>query len=124
MLRRVDSVFAAVTWIVAALVVVMLLFGPAIVAHDRPASASAASPYGAPAVDGKQIFIGNCGSCHTLAAAGTSGQLGPNLDQVSLSQSQVAAQVRSGGGSMPPFAGKLSDAQIRGVAAFVAGNHQ
>ena len=30
--------------------------------------------------DGESIFIQNCGGCHTLAAAGTSGTVGPNLD--------------------------------------------
>ena len=129
MLERVDKVFAVVTWLAAAVVVVMLLFGPALIAHDR---ASAASPYrppatpsahGATAVDGNKVFTSNCGSCHTLAAAGTTGQVGPNLDQVSLTATQVASQVRQGGGSMPAFAGKLSDAEIQAVAAFVAASH-
>jgi cytochrome c oxidase subunit 2 len=31
------------------------------------------------AIDAKQIFTTNCGSCHTLADAGTSGATGPNL---------------------------------------------
>jgi mono/diheme cytochrome c family protein len=29
---------------------------------------------------GKELFIANCGSCHTLADAGTEGKIGPNLD--------------------------------------------
>jgi len=122
-LERVDKAFAIVTWLVAGLVVVMLLFGPALVAHDAAGGATGVSPYGGSAVDGKQVFVNSCGSCHTLAAAGTSGQLGPNLDQVSLSAAQVASQVRQGGGSMPAFAGQLSDAEIRAVAAFVAASH-
>ena len=128
MLERVDKVFAVVTWLAAAVVVVMLLFGPALIAHDQANTASGASPYGPPApaptaVDGNQVFTSNCGSCHTLAAAGTTGQIGPNLDQVSLTATQVASQVRQGGGSMPAFAGKLSDAEIQAVAAFVAASH-
>lgn len=33
--------------------------------------------------EGKTIFtgVGGCGSCHTLAAAGTTGTVGPNLDE-------------------------------------------
>ena len=30
--------------------------------------------------DGKELFVAKCGSCHTLADAGTKGQIGPNLD--------------------------------------------
>ena len=29
---------------------------------------------------GKQLFQEKCGSCHTLADAGTQGKIGPNLD--------------------------------------------
>ena len=29
---------------------------------------------------GQQLFTQNCGSCHTLTAAGTNGAVGPNLD--------------------------------------------
>ena len=29
---------------------------------------------------GKELFIASCGGCHTLANAGTKGQIGPNLD--------------------------------------------
>jgi mono/diheme cytochrome c family protein len=30
---------------------------------------------------GKELFVANCGSCHTLADAATAGTVGPNLDQ-------------------------------------------
>jgi mono/diheme cytochrome c family protein len=32
--------------------------------------------------DAKDLFATNCGPCHTLAAAGTDGVVGPNLDQL------------------------------------------
>ena len=37
---------------------------------------------GGEAPDGKQLFASNCGSCHTLADAGTNGTAGPKLDEV------------------------------------------
>ena len=35
---------------------------------------------GGDASRGKQLFVSKCGSCHTLADAGTQGAVGPNLD--------------------------------------------
>jgi cbb3-type cytochrome c oxidase subunit III len=70
--------------------------------------------------DGKKIFQAECASCHTLKAAGTTGTIGPNLDQLKPAESVVQHQVEVGGGVMPAFKGKLSDAQITAVAKFVA----
>jgi len=72
--------------------------------------------------DGKAIYTANCSSCHTLSAAGASGQIGPNLDTLKPSESRVSAQVNKGGGAMPAFAGQLSPAEIKAVAAYVASN--
>jgi cbb3-type cytochrome c oxidase subunit III len=72
--------------------------------------------------DGKKIFESQCSSCHTLKAANATGTVGPNLDQLKPSQPVVEHQVEVGGGGMPAFKGKLSDAQISAVAKFVADN--
>jgi mono/diheme cytochrome c family protein len=61
-----------------------------------------------------------CATCHTLKAAGASGQIGPNLDDLRPGYAQVLTKVQSGGGGMPSFARQLSAQQIRDVAAFVA----
>ncbi len=88
-------------------------------------AAAAGSGNAAPAqvgTDGKAIFQADCSSCHTLKAAGASGTIGPNLDQLKPSQSIVEHQVEVGGGVMPAFKGKLSDEQITAVASYVADN--
>jgi cytochrome c6 len=71
------------------------------------------------AAAGEPIFAENCGSCHTLEEAGTSGTVGPNLDESTLDQAAVVEQVTNGGGGMPPFQGQLSEEEIQNVAAFV-----
>jgi len=70
--------------------------------------------------DGKAIFKAECSSCHTLSAAGASGTVGPNLDQLKPKQATVVRQVTNGGAVMPAFKGKLTPAQIQAVATFVA----
>ncbi|HJU36148.1 MAG TPA: c-type cytochrome [Gaiellaceae bacterium] len=73
--------------------------------------------------DGAKIFKGaGCAGCHTLAAAGSTGTVGPNLDQLAAARSvaTVTHQVEVGGGLMPAFQGKLSAAQIQAVAQYVA----
>lgn len=84
------------------------------------ASLAAASGGTTRSTNGKTIFTSNCGSCHTLAAAGTNGTVGPNLDQLKPALARVKTQVTNGGAIMPAFEGKLTDAQITAVAKYVA----
>ena len=70
--------------------------------------------------DGKSIFTANCGSCHTLADAGTSGNVGPNLDGVKPTREKVVTQVTNGGGAMPAFKDTLDPQQIQAVADYVS----
>lgn len=88
-----------------------------------PAGKQSPIPAAANAAAGAKVFASaGCGSCHTLSAAGASGQIGPSLDALRPGFEQVRAKVESGGGGMPSFSGRLSEGQIRDVAAFVAKN--
>jgi len=73
-------------------------------------------------VAGKAVFLGasGCGACHTLADAGTSGTIGPNLDDSQPSSELAVDRVTNGQGSMPPFSSSLSEQQIADVAAYVS----
>ena len=71
--------------------------------------------------NGAAIFKGaGCSGCHTLAAAGATGTVGPNLDQLKPALARVVSQVTNGGAVMPAFKGKLSAAQIQAVARYVS----
>jgi len=73
------------------------------------------------AANGEQVFASaGCGGCHTLAAAGANGSVGPNLDDASPSSDKVVERVTNGEGVMPSFANELSAQQIQDVAAFVS----
>jgi mono/diheme cytochrome c family protein len=61
-----------------------------------------------------------CGSCHTLKAAGATGNIGPNLDTLKPSEPVVERQVTNGGAQMPAFKGQLTAAEIKAVAMFVS----
>jgi mono/diheme cytochrome c family protein len=69
---------------------------------------------------GKTVFTANCGTCHTLKEAGTSGTVGPNLDELEPDLATVEGQVESGGGGMPAFKGQLSAEEITDVATYVS----
>jgi mono/diheme cytochrome c family protein len=69
--------------------------------------------------DPKAIFAASCGSCHTLADAGTTGTVGPSLDESNVDVQAAAEQIANGGGGMPAFRGQLSDEQIRALAEYV-----
>ena len=76
-------------------------------------------PAGTGGNDPKLLFESNCGTCHTLADAGTSGKVGPNLNQAKPSLQKAMKQIANGGGGMPPFKGQLSDEQIKTLAEYV-----
>jgi mono/diheme cytochrome c family protein len=122
-LSAIDRVLAPLTWLAAAFAVIVLLVGPELIGAHKPASAAAgAGSSGAPP-SGQAVFASaGCAGCHTLAAAGANGTTGPDLDQAAPDAAAVAAIVRSGGGTMPSFQGRLSDAEIQAVAQYVADN--
>lgn len=113
MLRLLDRGLAVVSWVAAALVVVVLFAGPGLIGAKKSRAAGGTS--------GSAVFASaGCGGCHTLKAAGASGTVGPNLDQLRPSTATVSQIVRSGGGTMPSFSSQLSDAQIAAVASYVS----
>jgi len=87
---------------------------------STPAPTTSGSSAAKGSEEGKQVFVANCSTCHTLKAAGSNGMAGPNLDQLAPDEARVKAQVTNGGGGMPAFAGTLDPAQIDAVAAYVA----
>ena len=60
-----------------------------------------------------------CGVCHTLQAAGSTGDIGPNLDQLKAQMAQIIAVVTHGIGVMPPWEGILTFEEIEAVAYYV-----
>jgi mono/diheme cytochrome c family protein len=127
MLRLLDRGLAVISWIAAALVIVLLFAGPSLIGAKK--SGAAANPYGGAAnpsgagapPSGSAVFASaGCGKCHTLKAAGASGSVGPDLDQLRPTAATVSQIVQSGGGAMPSFSGKLSDAEIAAVASYVS----
>ena len=72
--------------------------------------------------EGKELFIANCESCHTLAAVQAHGVTGPNLDELGgLDRARVLRAIERGGtgtGRMPPELLSAEDAET--VAAYVA----
>jgi mono/diheme cytochrome c family protein len=70
--------------------------------------------------DGKSIFTTNCGSCHVLSDAGTTGSVGPNLDDSQPPKELVVDRVTNGQGAMPSFEDSLDAQQIEAVADYVA----
>lgn len=71
---------------------------------------------------GAEVYASaGCGGCHTLEEAGSSGNVGPNLDESQPDKPLVVDRVRNGKGLMPAFRDELSEEQIQNVAAYVVG---
>jgi cytochrome c553 len=71
--------------------------------------------------EGKQIFTQSCGTCHTLKDAGTSGNVGPVLDQLKPDKARVLNAIKNGGagsGAMP--ANIVTGSEAEAVATYVS----
>ena len=60
-----------------------------------------------------------CGVCHVLPAAGSDGQIGPNLDLLKLTEGRIIYTVVNGIGVMPAFEDTLTMEEIESVAYYV-----
>ncbi len=72
---------------------------------------------------GRQLFVKGatpaCAICHTLADAGSTGAVGPSLDELKPDVQRVAKAVKAGLGAMPPYP-QLSDEQVLALSRYVA----
>ena len=86
-------------------------------------AASAAAPKvggGGGGPDGEAVFAAaGCGGCHALEAAGSTGNVGPNLDDAKPPKELVIDRVTNGKGAMPSFADTYSPDEIAAVADYV-----
>jgi mono/diheme cytochrome c family protein len=101
-------------------------------ASGTPEAPNPGQPLSPAEMHGQQLFVQKCGSCHTFDAAGTVGQVGPNLDDIAIDQADILDAIKNGGGfhakgqeqgrsgNMPANLYTGKDAQD--VAAFVAAN--
>lgn len=110
-----SRLFSAGVWIAAVLALAM------------PAALGAAEAAGKMEL-GRKVFTQlaqpPCGLCHTLADAGTRGEIGVKLDDVKPDEERVIAAVRQGSGVMPRYEDKLTKEQIEAVAHYVAQSTQ
>ena len=82
--------------------------------------AAVEKPADIPKGPGQDLFVSNCGSCHTLAAAGTPGGVGPDLDSIPVDEQRGLAAIENGGtgsGQMP--ANLVQGEEAQQVAEYV-----
>jgi mono/diheme cytochrome c family protein len=92
---------------------------PETVEGTLPTDTGGAASEGDPA-NGKTLYASaGCGGCHTFSAAGSTGTVGPSLDDSDMDFDAAFQQIENGGGGMPAFGDRLSDQEIADVAAFV-----
>ncbi len=88
-------------------------------ARTTPQPAEPEQPLSPQQERGRDLFVDNCGSCHTLEAAGTQGAIGPDLDELRPDRERVLAAIEQGPGAMP--SNLVSGQEAEQVAEFVAG---
>jgi mono/diheme cytochrome c family protein len=96
-----------------------------------PQAPDTEQPLSAAEQHGRDLFVQHCGNCHTFDAAGTTGQLGPDLDNIAINEKDVLVAIKTGGGSHSRGAGGrtgnmpanlVTGEDAKDVAAFVAAN--
>jgi mono/diheme cytochrome c family protein len=96
-----------------------------------PLGGAAEQPLSPAQQHGQELFVAHCGSCHTFDAAGTVGQIGPNLGDIAINEADVLHAIRTGGGRHSHGAGGktgnmprnlVTGEDAQDVAAFVAAN--
>ncbi|NBD23764.1 c-type cytochrome [Paenibacillus glycinis] len=97
----------------------LLLAVPAVILMLGGCASSSKATVGS--ADTPQAFKSNCISCHGTDLQGRMGAT-TNLTKVGkrMTKEQIATQIKQGGGGMPAFSGKLSDAQIEELAAWLS----
>jgi mono/diheme cytochrome c family protein len=90
--------------------------------NDNDSNAKGGVKLTAGQTEGRELFTHNCGTCHTLSAANTSGRVGPNLDQLRPPEKLVLDAIDKGRargqGQMPSQL--LVGKEAEDVASFVA----
>lgn len=110
----------------AAMVAIGMIASP-LLAQQPAAPAPAQAPTADDKVDtaridhGRDIFTSwGCTSCHSLADAGSHGDVGPHLDGSNLTEAFITSRVTNGQGAMPAFGGQLTDKEIADLAYYIA----
>ncbi len=118
------------TFVIFGIVVLLLGVGIPAWAISQEGSEESAEQGAAHSEAGEDLFVTNCGTCHTLAEAGTDGVVGPNLDDLLAPPSatppdpatikpRVLSAIQNGvAGRMP--AGILAGDQADAVATYVS----
>jgi mono/diheme cytochrome c family protein len=119
------SVLAAVL-----LTLAIVIVGVISLDRDQPETSQAptAPPTAAGNGEGEEVdeqavesFVSNCGQCHTLAVAGTTGDVGPDLDAAVYDEQRVLTAIERGGrgsGQMP--ANLIEGPEAQSVAELIA----
>lgn len=93
---------------------------PETVEGENPAATQTQQASEGNAEEGKKIYAANgCGSCHALEDAGSSGTVGPNLDEAKPDLALAIERVTNGASPMPAFKDTLTEQQIVDVSTYV-----
>jgi mono/diheme cytochrome c family protein len=93
---------------------------PETVEGENPAATQTQPISEGDAENGKKLYAANgCGSCHVLEDAGSTGEVGPNLDESQPDLPLAIERITNGRSPMPAFKDTLTEQEIADVATYV-----